>query len=221
MSKTEERRMANQFSRRPAAKSPPLRFLPDELHRTAFGSQSVSLFWELYFPANGHIVPRSCGIKWRDWITVVQKLDLDDAALRPALLAFCLARIGTGHNDQAVSKQALKMYGTALKEMNRALRDSKRVQTEEILAAGKLMAGYEIITAVVSRKPNFFAPKQWRTLPFETERKDISDELHDIMATIPVLLEELDLIRMCLDEGVGHQRRLKLLQQCRAIDQVL
>ncbi|KAI4240178.1 MAG: hypothetical protein L6R40_005312 [Gallowayella cf. fulva] len=130
-------------ARRPNA--PPLRFLPDELNRTAFEAQSVSLFWDLYFPANGSIVPNSSlGIDHRNWVSVVHKLDLNDTALRPALLAFCLARIGTGHKDQAVGEQAIKLYGTALKEMNRALGDNKRVHTDEVLAAGKLMAQYEM-----------------------------------------------------------------------------
>ncbi|KAL8857667.1 MAG: hypothetical protein Q9178_005832 [Gyalolechia marmorata] len=265
-------------ARRPTPK-PPLRFLPDDMARTAFEAQSLSIFWDLYFPANERLVPKSStvGIDYRSWITVIPKLDLNDAALRPALLAFCLARIGGGHSDPKMSEQALKVYGTALKEMNRALRDGRRIQTNEILAAGKLLAGYEMfhgsttpelktrgtnwkahtkgvinlieirgprgidsenarllfrdsrlsavrcqtITAIVMRKPNFLATTPWRTVPFESKPKDASDELHDIMATIPVLLEEYDLIQMCQDRGDAHRRRLRLLQQCRANDQTL
>lgn len=97
------------------------------------------------------------GLDFRNWITVVQKLDLEDAALRPALLAFCLARIGVSHNDQAVSEQAIKLYGTALKEMNLAIRDGKRIHTDEILTAAKLMAHYEVcvITGSVCRMQEF------------------------------------------------------------------
>ena len=78
---------------------------------------------------------------------MVQRLDLEDAALKPALLAFCLARIGVGHNDQALSEQAIRLYGTALKEMNLALRNGSRIHTDETLAAGKLMAHYEVWVA--------------------------------------------------------------------------
>lgn len=42
------------------------------------------------------------------------------------------------------SEQSIKLYGTALKEKNIALRDSVQVQTDEPLAGGKLMAGYEV-----------------------------------------------------------------------------
>ncbi|KAL8757472.1 MAG: hypothetical protein Q9199_002210 [Rusavskia elegans] len=253
----------------------PLTFLPDQLNRTAFETQSLSLFFDLYCPTKERLVPRSStvGLDFRNWITVVQKLDLEDAALRPALLAFCLARIGVSHNDQAVSEQAIKLYGTALKEMNLAIRDGKRIHTDEILAAAKLMAHYEMfhgsttpelktrgtnwkahtegvikliqvrgprgldsenarllfidsrlsatVTAIVSRKPNFFATTAWRTLPFESKPKDVSDELHDIMATLPILLEEYDLIQACQNDGEAHRRRLRLFQQCQATDHTL
>lgn len=106
----------------------------------------MSLFWDLYFPANERVVSRSrgVGINFCNWTLAVRMLDLTDSALRPALLALCLARIGESQNDRPVSQQAIKLYGTALKEMHVALQDQDRVQSDELLAAGKLMAGYEV-----------------------------------------------------------------------------
>lgn len=106
----------------------------------------MSLFWDLYFPANELIVPKSrnVGINFYNWTLAVRRLDLNDSTLRPALLALCLARIGESHNDRPVSQQAIELYGTALKEMSLALQDQNRVQSDELLAAGKLMAGYEV-----------------------------------------------------------------------------
>lgn len=71
-------------------------------------------------------------------------MDLSDSALKPAILSLCLARIGEDHNDRRVTEHAMKLYGTALKEMGRALQNSKRIQTDELLAAGKLMSRYEV-----------------------------------------------------------------------------
>lgn len=137
-------------ARRHTSHPQPLKFLPDHLSRSAFETQSMGLFWDLYFPANERIVPRSSsvGIACRNWTLVLQKLDLNDSTLRPALLALCLARIGESRNDRRVSEHALKLYGTALKEMNWALQDSKRIQSDEILAAGKLMSQYEVANAM-------------------------------------------------------------------------
>ncbi|KAL8958035.1 MAG: hypothetical protein Q9193_004830 [Seirophora villosa] len=133
-------------AKRHPPQSTPLRFLPHGLSRTAFETQSLSLFWDLYFPANERTVPssRKVGINFSNWTLAVRRLDLNDSALRPALLALCLARIGESNNDRPVREQSIKLYGTALKEMNLALQDEARVQTDELLAAGKLMAGYEM-----------------------------------------------------------------------------
>lgn len=136
-------------ARRHPPKAPSLRFLPHDLSRTAFETKSLSMFWDLYFPANERIAPRSrkIGINFCNWTVAVRRLDLNDSALRPAVLALSLARIGESNNDRPVSEQAIKLYGTALKEMNLALQDQVRVQTDEVSAAGKLMAGYEVTTS--------------------------------------------------------------------------
>ncbi|KAL9026152.1 MAG: hypothetical protein Q9196_005138 [Gyalolechia fulgens] len=133
-------------AKRNPSKSTPLRFLPDELNRSAFETKSISLFWDLYFPANERAVSRwqKVGINFCNWTLSVRKLDLSDSALKPAMLALCLARIGDGRNDRPVAEQAIKLYGTALKEMHIALQDQKRVQSDELLVAGKLMARYEM-----------------------------------------------------------------------------
>ncbi|KAL8716403.1 MAG: hypothetical protein Q9220_000310 [cf. Caloplaca sp. 1 TL-2023] len=210
-------------AKRPPAKSPPLQFLPDALSRTAFEAKSVSLFWNIYFPANEHLALRSgpLGINNLNWISALRNMDLDDSALRPALLAVSLARIGQSYTDNPMAKQALKLYGTALREMNRALQDENRIQTDEILAAGKLMAAYEIITAIITRTPNFFTTDQWTTLPFEIQPKDPSDELHDVMATLPSLFAEYDLLAMNPNMDRAQHRLTRLFGQSRATNQAL
>ncbi|KAL8762847.1 MAG: hypothetical protein Q9184_001233 [Pyrenodesmia sp. 2 TL-2023] len=217
--------------RPPKSHSPPLRFLPDDLSRTAFKIKSISLFWDLYFPANERVVPKSriVAINFCNWTVAVRKLDLSDSALRPALLALSLAQIGQSNNDRAVSEQAVKLYGTALKEMSLALRDQARVQTDELLAAGKAMAGYEVTTpytrlilaAIVSRKPSFFASPLWQTLTLDDGDKDLSDALFDLMATLPLLLQDFDLLQLCDDAAEVRQRGIQLWYRCRATDRGL
>ncbi|KAL8948443.1 MAG: hypothetical protein Q9222_005377 [Ikaeria aurantiellina] len=233
-------------ARRPSTKSPPLQFLPDALSRTAFEAKSVSLFWEIYFPASEHLALRSghLGINNLNWVSAVRKMDLDDSALRPALLAVSLARIGQSYTDKPMTEQALKLYGMALREMNRALQDEKRIRTDEILAAGKLMAAYEshlsskvlimsrkawnrdidleqIITAIITRTPNFFTTDRWKTLPFENEPKDPSDELLDVMTALPSLFAEYDLLVMYPNVDRAQHRLTQLFGQCRQTNQAL
>ncbi|KAL8945042.1 MAG: hypothetical protein Q9216_000026 [Gyalolechia sp. 2 TL-2023] len=181
--------------------------------------------------------------------------------------------IGESQNDRLVSEQAIKLYGTALKEMHIALQDHNRVQSDELLAAGKLMAGYEmfhgstlpelatrslnwrnhidgviklleirgprqsaskdahilfldtrlsaIIAAIVSRRPNFFATPLWQTLAYESGERDLSDGLFDIMATLPFLLQEFDLLQGRSDTEDLHQSGIQLYYRCRATDRAL
>ncbi|KAL9006043.1 MAG: hypothetical protein Q9188_001221 [Gyalolechia gomerana] len=84
---------------------------------------------------------RNAGINFCNWTLAVRMLDVSDSALRPALLALCLAWIGESQNDRPVNEQDIKLYGTALKEMHIALQDQNWVQSDKLLAAGKLMAG--------------------------------------------------------------------------------
>ncbi|KAL8706175.1 MAG: hypothetical protein Q9201_000753 [Fulgogasparrea decipioides] len=293
MSKAEERRYAREWTfleTEPVARGdatavvarrhaqmpfPPLIMLPHNLKRSAFETQSIALFWDVYFPANKRIesTSRNGGIICRNWTLVIHRLDLNDSTLRPALLTFCLARLGEIHNDRSVTEQAINIYGTALKEMSHALHDSRKVQSDEVLVAGKLMSLYEmfygpttpklktrganwrshiegviklieirgprqrnnkdthtlfvdtrvsaILAAIVARKPNFFAAPQWCKLPFETEPKDPADYLHDIMAILPMLLQEYDLLEYCSDRARTHQRLVKLFDRCKATDQAL
>ncbi|KAL9012889.1 MAG: hypothetical protein Q9173_002379 [Seirophora scorigena] len=270
----------------------PLRFLPHGLSRTAFETQSLSHFWDLYIPVNERTVPssRKVGINFSNWTLAVRRLDLNDSALRPALLAFCLAWIGKSNNDRPVLEQSIKLYGTALKEMNPALQDQARVQTDEFLATGKLMAGYDmfhgsttlelaargvnwrnhtdgviklleirgpwqntaqdayilfldtrlsavihsslkslltdtevlqILAAIISRKPNFFATTVWQTLPFDGGEKNLSDALFDVMATPPFPLQEFDQLRMYPNPVEAHPRGIQLWYRCHATDRAL
>ena len=129
-----------------SAATPPLRFLPDDLSRTAFENKALTLFWDLYLPKGdkGLFHSSIIGPRSQSWTEIVRDLNLDDRTLRPALLAVCLARIGESKKDPPLIQQGIKQYGKALLEMNQALHDKNRAQTDEVLATGKLMAAYEV-----------------------------------------------------------------------------
>ncbi|KAL8874590.1 MAG: hypothetical protein Q9174_000117 [Haloplaca sp. 1 TL-2023] len=253
----------------------PLIFLPHHLSSTAFEMQSMALFWDLYFPTKiqATACSRSMGINCRNWTLAVQRLDLNDSALKPAVLALCLARIGESRDDRPLREHAVKLYCTALKEMSRALQDKKRIHTDEILAAGKMMSQYEmfhgstapkmeargsnwrshilgaiklieirgprahatsdahdlfvdtriaaILAAIVSRKPSFLVAPQWRTLPFEARSKDPADDLHDLMALLPLLFEEYDVLEVAPASEESHVRHVQLFDRCCLLEQAL
>ena len=79
----------------------------------------------------------------------------------------------------------------------------------------------QILAAIISRKPNFLATPLWQTLPYENGERDLSNVLFDIMATLPFLLQEYDLLRACPDTAEIHQRGIQLFYRCRAMDRAL
>ncbi|KAI4130667.1 MAG: hypothetical protein LQ338_001644 [Usnochroma carphineum] len=172
------------------------------------------MFWDLYFPANERIAPRSrkIGINFCNWTVAVRRLDLNDSALRPAVLALSLARIGESNNDRPVSEQAIKLYGTALKEMNLALQDQVRVQTDEVSAAGKLMAGYEMFHG--STTPELAARgMSWRShndgviklLEMRSPRQHTTQDARILFldtrsaAIVAAIISQFDSLQLCPD----------------------
>ncbi|KAL9598360.1 MAG: hypothetical protein Q9219_004522 [cf. Caloplaca sp. 3 TL-2023] len=74
----------------------------------------------------------------------------------------------------------------------------------------------------MSRKPsNFLARPLWHTLPYEGGDRDFSDALFDLMATLPFLLQEFDLLSGCAVTAEVHQRRIQLLYRCHELDRSL
>lgn len=85
----------------------------------------------------------------------------------------------------------------------------------------KVTDGVQILAAIISRKPNFFATPLWQMLPYEDGERDLSNALFDIMATLPFLLQEFDLLQGCPDTAEVHQRGVQLFYRCRATDRAL
>lgn len=80
---------------------------------------------------------------------------------------------------------------------------------------------FQILTAIVSRKPNSFTAPQWQTLPLDPEPKDLSETMYDILALLPALFERFDSLQDCQDGTRAHDRRLKLFHRCYTIDLAL
>lgn len=123
-----------------------LRFLPDDLNRAAFEAKSLSLFWDLYLPKfqSSPRKSRCLSLCYRNLTEVVPDLDMNDAVLRPALLALCLARIGESSKDPSLTQEGMRMYGRALHQMQIALRNPRRIQSDELIAACKLLSIHEV-----------------------------------------------------------------------------
>ncbi|KAL8970975.1 MAG: hypothetical protein Q9183_001276, partial [Haloplaca sp. 2 TL-2023] len=78
-----------------------------------------------------------------------------------------------------------------------------------------------ILAAIILRKPSFLVAPQWRTLPFEARPKDQADDLHDLMALLPLLFEEYDLLEVAPPSAESQRRHVQLFDRCCLLEQAL
>lgn len=117
--------------------------LPEDLSRTAFEVKSFSLFWDLYLPEARFLPSDSGSSTAAEWAKVVQDLSPEHNVLRSALLAVSVSRIGRSNEDSYMIGKGMELYGKALFQVNRALRDPNRAQGDGLLAACRLLSFYE------------------------------------------------------------------------------
>ncbi|KAJ9602246.1 hypothetical protein H2200_013366 [Cladophialophora chaetospira] len=121
--------------------------LPGSVNRGAVESQCKSLFWDLYMP-QGEAVCRDdfilrCGHPM-NWTEVVQSVSKHDTSLADAFSALSISRVGQGHKDVRLVHESAKLYGKALKELQVALFDPKRMHSDHVLMACLLLGLYEV-----------------------------------------------------------------------------
>ncbi|KAK5290358.1 hypothetical protein LTR80_006671 [Exophiala xenobiotica] len=121
--------------------------LPGSLNQTAVQSQCRNLFWDLYMP-QGDCACRdafllSCGNPM-NWTELIQQVTKQDHSLEEAFSALTISRVGQANKDVRLVYESSKIYGKALKELQEALFDPKRMYSDQILMACMLLGLYEV-----------------------------------------------------------------------------
>ena len=115
--------------------------------RVALGKQCQDLFWDLYMPQGDCAVKDAFILKCGhpvNWMLIIQQMSSDETALDLAFLGVSAARVGRDHNDKRLVEESLKIYGKALKDLQSALYDPKRMYSDGTLMACMLLGLYEI-----------------------------------------------------------------------------
>lgn len=117
------------------------------LDRNSIDLQCRALFWDLYLPRG--IAEVHDGMLHRcnhpaNWTSVLLELSQTEPALDLAFSALSISRVGRSNNDLRLVKESTKIYGRALKDLQKALYDESRMHTAEVLAACSLLGLYEI-----------------------------------------------------------------------------
>lgn len=126
---------------------PDLSISSTEFRRIAFGKQFQDLFWDLYMPQGDCAVKDEFILKCGhpiNWTLVIPQMPGDETALHLAFLAVSAARVGRDHKDRRLVEESLKIYGKALRDLQSALYDPKRMYSDETLIACMLLNLYEI-----------------------------------------------------------------------------
>ena len=79
-----------------------------------------------------------------NWAEVIQTASNQDTSLNDAFSALSISRVGQGHKDVRLVHESAKLYGKALKELQLALIDPKRMHSDHVLMACMLLGLYEV-----------------------------------------------------------------------------
>lgn len=118
--------------------------LPDNLTRSAYESKSLGLFWELYLPYGQNFTSAQGQFTTGSWLRIVDSIYHREDTLKQALLAMSLGIVGQRHGDTWMTQQGFATHGRALREMSRAVESPERSRRDELLAAARLMALFEV-----------------------------------------------------------------------------
>lgn len=131
----------------PYAKPTPIA-LQRSVDRTAVESQCRSIFWDLYMPQGDASVRDAfilrCGHPM-NWAEVIRDVSNHDRSLEDAFSALSISRVGQGNKDIRLVHESTKLYGKALKELQGALFDPKRMFSNQVLMACMLLGLYEVL----------------------------------------------------------------------------
>ena len=125
-----------------ATSEPDVSISSANLRRVAFGKQCQDLFWDLYMPQGDCAVKDEFILKCGhpvNWTLVIQQMSTDETALNLAFLAVSAARVARDHNDRGLLQESLKIYGKALRDLQSALWDPKRMYSDGTLVACMLL----------------------------------------------------------------------------------
>lgn len=177
----------------PYAKAVPVS-LPASVNRSAVQSQIGSLFWDLYMPQGECMVRDAYIIKCghpMNWAELVPNVSEQDTSLEDAFSALSVSRVGQGNKDMRLVHESSKVYGRALRELQAALFDPKRMYLDDILMACMLLGLYEVFEGPALNSRSWIAHAQGAARLVELrgpERHQHREAFHPFLASrIPTI----------------------------------
>ncbi|CAD6580282.1 MAG: hypothetical protein ASARMPRED_009410 [Alectoria sarmentosa] len=204
-------------------------------------AQLISTFWEHYIPQQSIQTGYQCA-----WLQQTLGLPDPSPALRLALKALAMARLGWIHRDNTLVLNGRVFYGQALQEVQKSLYDERTMWQDETLATGNILALYEfceptndsiagwnshtngvtrlmMIQAIQNRKASPLGSHEWcARISVQRQKKqhpkrDLTQRLYDHGFALAALFEETDKANLLSPEA-NLSLLTKYLRRCSALD---
>lgn len=162
--------------------------------------QCRALFWDLYLPHGLAEVHDAMLMRCNhppNWTSVLLEMPKDEPALDLAFSALSISRVGRSNQDVRLVKESTKIYGRALKYLQKALNDSSRSQSEEVLAACSLLGLYEVFEGgdAMNKSVGWVSHAQGaaRLIELRGPRQHIKRQAHHVFlgARLPILFSAI------------------------------
>lgn len=160
--------------------------MPSQLSAsTAFDSQIIALFFEKYLPADKRVHDNY----GRAWLQQAIGLQNPGEALHLSLKAMSMTTIGRQCKDDRLAFQGGVCYGRALQQLRKALQSEISVWQDETLAAGFILALYEVSQREkYSSSCTYYAPKSNYRKLFQSKSDIALDAWHKHMSGLERLV---------------------------------
>lgn len=137
--------------------------LPNSLTAAAYGERYLEVFLDIYLPGGqateGELL---ANYATGTWTSLARRLYTHHAAVKNALLAHCLAAIGTRDSQQWMVYESLKFYGAALRAVRSGLSRSAVCRDDSMIVASRALSSYQVILSRLKQYHYYQEPNNCR-----------------------------------------------------------
>ncbi|KAJ9265240.1 transcriptional regulator family: Fungal Specific TF [Paecilomyces variotii] len=153
-----------------------------------------------------HIPPSQLQSLGTPWLALIPELASPTEALETSTLALATSKLGRLNNDPILTRESLRLYTSALRQLQKALWDPGLMYRDETLAACMALAMYEMMECPSGDKsgvhatlqdmhrhsPSYISSSTWTSIPWTNIPKTEFDQFFDLFVRGPATFQAVD-----------------------------
>ncbi|KAJ9365595.1 transcriptional regulator family: Fungal Specific TF [Paecilomyces variotii] len=153
-----------------------------------------------------HIPPSQLQSLGTPWLALIPELASPTEALETSTLALATSKLGRLNNDPILTRESLRLYTSALRQLQKALWDPGLMYRDETLAACMALAMYEMMECPSGDKsgvhatlqdmhhhsPSYISSSTWTSIPWINIPKTEFDQFFDLFVRGPATFQAVD-----------------------------